>query len=80
FNPNRQASENFYCDICKVGCSTSENYTTHLGGKAHKKKASKPMPSVPSSGKIYQCIICDVLCTGKDAFDAHVIGAKHKRL
>jgi hypothetical protein len=38
---NSDTNHEFYCDICKIGMKTKEQYDSHISGKKHKSQETK---------------------------------------
>lgn len=73
----------FWCDLCKISCSTAENLALHKTGINHKnlEKAQCSRDNIPSSSSFlptsFRCKLCDVECNTHEQLSKHEKGSKH---
>ncbi|MES1905517.1 MAG: hypothetical protein MHPSP_002513 [Paramarteilia canceri] len=76
----RNAIKTFFCEICKISCSSESAHFAHLKGKQHlrKKKLQSSMESKSNSGNNIYCAVCSCSCSSLSAFDEHLKGRQHQ--
>ncbi|XP_074277571.1 uncharacterized protein LOC141601205 [Silene latifolia] len=77
--------EDFYCEVCKVDCTSEINFRMHLKGNKHKTilrnlQANKVLGGTTMSeanDKQLFCELCKIWCTDTNAFTLHLNGKNH---
>lgn len=79
--PASLQQQTFWCEVCRITCSSLENMELHKRGSSHQAFLQRSTPPtlpvtalVPSS---VRCKICDVECNTFDQLASHELGAKH---
>ena len=76
--PYSKSSNKFYCELCKISCTSERRLADHYGGQKHKKREFNLKNEDACANRFY-CEVCKLSCNTERNYKDHCGGQKHKK-